>query len=161
MIRSGDFGLKPDPDFSPDERLYRRINPDQIYEGNRVLGNALEDIKERHPSCSFNRGKYSDPNDVLDPASSEYNRIAFLVAGNLPEPQPHPTDPQALYAFRLEHLPEDINYSHTEAQVTKQGKSASRVGSADLRRQLREALADKMSVLDPAISSTRAVPGAF
>jgi len=149
VIRSGDFGLKPDPNFSDDEKLYRRIKQDQIYDGNRVLGNALDDIQEKHSSCSFNRGKYSDPKDVLDSNYPEHNRVAALLAGNLPEPQPHPSDAKILYAFRLEHLPKDSNYSHSEAQVTKQGLTATKLGSADFRRQLREALADKMSVLDP------------
>ena len=150
MKITGDFGLKPDPIFAPDESLYRRINPDYIYNGNCVLGNALEDIQERHPSCSFNRSKYSEPKDVLDASHPEDNRIAHLVVSNLPGPQPHPKDPKVLYGYRVEHLPEEANYSHTEVQVTKQGTQAPRLGSAELRKHLREALAEKMSVLDPA-----------
>ena len=154
-IRGGDFGLKPDPDFAADERLYRRVKPDQISEENHVLALALDDITERHPSCSFNRSKYSDPEDVLDSNHPAYNRIAFLVAGNLPEPQSHPSNPTMMYAFRLTHLPDRDNHSHTEAQVTKQVEIASlpedatKLGSPALRRQLREALAEKMFVLAP------------
>lgn len=146
-IRTGPFGLKPDPNFDPDERLYRRVKPDQIHEG-IVLAAAVDDIQEQHPSCSFNRGKYSDPRDVLLDTHPQYNRIAFLIAGNLPEPQPHPIDPKIIYDFRLEHLPEENNYSHSEVQVTKQGTPATRLKSPELRRHLREALAEKMSILD-------------
>jgi hypothetical protein len=48
----------------------------------------------------------------------------------------------------LEHLPEEENYSHTEVQVTEGGEKATKLGSRLLRKQLREAVADKMLVLD-------------
>jgi hypothetical protein len=111
------------------------------------MGASIEDIKERHPSCSFNRGKYSNPQDVLDPDHPEMSMIAFLVAGNLPQPVPHPSDPQTKFGFRLEHLPEENNYSHSEVQVTKNATVASNLKSSEVRRHLRESLAEKMFVL--------------
>lgn len=147
MTPPSDLGLKPDPSFAQDERLYRRISPDDISEDNRVMATAVADIQERQPSCSFNRDKYSRPEDVLDKARPELNKIAFLVAGNLPEPVSHPLEPQTKFCFRLEHLPEESNYSHTEVQVTKDNTVPSKLKNAILRRDLREALADKMFVL--------------
>ena len=147
MKAPSDLGLKPDPLFGPDERLYRRILPDHISEDNHVMAAAVEDIKERHPSCSFNRGKYSNPQDVLDSDHPELSKIAFLVAGNLPEPVAHPSDPQTKFGFRLEHLPDEDNYSHSEVQVTKNATIASNLKNSEVRRHLREALADKMLIL--------------
>lgn len=149
MTAPGDLGLKPDPEFASDERLYRRIGPDHITEDSHVMAAAVDDIQERHPSCSFNRGKYSDPEDVLDPDHPDLNRIAFLVAGNLPEPVSHPLEPEKEYGFRLEHLPEEDNYSHTEVQVKKESedKVVSKLRNPELRRYLREALAEKLFVL--------------
>lgn len=146
-IPSG-LGLKPDPNFTSDERLFRRIDPDHIDQDNHVMASAVEDIQERQPSCSFNRGKYSDPEEVLDPAHPELNRIAYLMAGNLPAPVPHPVNPQDKFGFRLEHLPKETNYSHTEVQVTRNAAAASKLKNPELRRQLREALAEKMFVLE-------------
>lgn len=146
MTIANGFGLKPDPDFEVTEQLFRRVSPDQL-DGEKVLVAAVEDIKERHPSCSFNRGKYSDPEDVLDSTHPEYNRIACLTAGNLPAPIPHPTTPELIYSFCLLHIPTEENYSHSEAQVVKQGDNATQLKSPVLRRLLREALAEKMTVL--------------
>ena len=158
MSSSSELGLKPDPSFENDEKLFRRVDEQHI-QNNRVMGNALEEIREQHPSCSFNREKYSLPEQVLDPSRPEQNRIAYLVAGNLPKPELYPLDPsvpqaqKVLYAFRLIHLPEENNYSHTEAQVTKRGQDATKVGSKSVRRELREALAEKMTVLPKTASS--------
>lgn len=151
---SSDIGLKTDPYFCDDERLYRRVDPQHL-DGVRVLGNAVEDIQEKHPSCSFNRAKYSKPENVLDVRKPEQCRVAFLVAGDLPQPVPHPSDANTLYAFRVMHLPDDGNYSHSEAQVCEQGIASQKLGSKALRRSLREALADKMQALDyPRISES-------
>lgn len=149
MTAPSGLGLKPDPEFTPTERLYRRIGPEHIDEQNHVMGGAVEDITDRHPSCSFNREKYSNPEDVLDSNKPAMNRIACLVAGDLPAPVPHPLEPNKKYEFRLEHLPEEDNYSHTEVQVTKEGEGEIVNGLSNriLRRDLREKLAEKMFVL--------------
>jgi len=150
-IKNVPSDLQPDPYFDPGEKLYRRIDPQYTYEGNRVRGAALQDIQEKNPSCSFNRSKYSDPECVLDlEAYPEQTRIACLAVKNLPEPFPHnPNTPETRYGLKPIHLPEPGNYSHTEVTVTKQGNLANKIKNEITRRNLREALADEMSAFDP------------
>ncbi len=64
-------GRPVDSHFEPTEKLYRHCQGDHIV-GDRVLPQAF-----RAPDFSVNRGKYSQPEDVLMPSYERWGVVSF------------------------------------------------------------------------------------
>jgi len=58
-----------DSDFAPDEQLYLRLNP-TYFPKEYVAAKQVPLNEVRFPDFSVNRGKYSQPEDVLKPRGS-------------------------------------------------------------------------------------------
>jgi hypothetical protein len=101
-----------DNQFSPSEALYYRmsvVGP---------VGSRPEGIDIRLPEDSVNRGKYSEPGDVLYPNYFHLGVAEFPVSA-IPGPRPF-TDQQGetrTYALTVEHDPKDDNYAHSEGAL--------------------------------------------
>jgi hypothetical protein len=77
-----------------------------------MLGDRLIPLKISYTNLSTNRGKYSEPEDVIIDAPGW--GILFWRVDQIPR-DVKSDDPKATaYDFRPGHKPEDDNYSHTE-----------------------------------------------
>ena len=105
-------GRPVDPLFEPSENLYRRCQADQIV--GRILPQAF-----RSPSFSVNRGKYSEPQDVLIPSYERWGVAGFQVKD---VPSRIVSSGGTQFEFRIDHIPEEDNYSHSEVRTYKNGR---------------------------------------
>ena len=111
-----------DNHFRPDERLFLRVGISHLH-GSRLLPVALP-----LPSFSVNRGKGSQPSDVLIPScgappETSYagkGIAAFPVSAVIHPKQIHPEAPN--YSARVVHDPCDDNYFHAEVQLLDNNK---------------------------------------
>jgi len=100
-----------DSEIPPDEWLYHRVRHQKV-DGDRVLPAAV-----RLPSCSVNRAKYSDPEDVIVPQRPECNGVAEVQAGNMPEPITRPQGPS--FHFQTADCPREGNDAHAEIRLRR------------------------------------------
>jgi len=106
---------QPDPVFAPDESLYHRV-PHSHAELKEALKSSFQ-----FPQCCVNRSKYSEPYDVLfdGPDPQGYQVVSWQVrqvTGII-----EPVGDSATYECLTKHLPEELNFAHTELQTYKQG----------------------------------------
>jgi hypothetical protein len=108
-------GRPDDQEFEPTEELYHRCKEGSTYEDPaqpsawRLKPSAL-----RSPDFSVNRQKYSQPEDVLLPTYQGWGVAAFAV-GDVPASISSPG--QVGFEFRVEHVPEEENYAHSEIRT--------------------------------------------
>jgi hypothetical protein len=105
----------PDPNFDPNENLYRRYKNEHIPNGQPIA------VIIKFPNCSVNRGRYSNPDDVIQYQSPRYLRwgvMAFQVE-NVPAQLPSSTSPT--HTFIVEHTPREDNFSHSEIRAFRVG----------------------------------------
>lgn len=103
-------GRPVDPNFDPEERLYRRVpRRDFIGRDGYVLPAGV-----RFPDISVNRGKYSEPEDVV----LGYENAAAIAAARVRD-IPDRIDE---YEFRPEHVPKPQNYAHSEIRAFLGGR---------------------------------------
>ena len=129
------------------ERLFRSVALRHV-DNDRVLDSAVE-----APATSFNREKYSQPEDVLSSHRPDDNGIVVMLAGALPEPL-SPTEPGGnVYEFSVAddpNPPEDPeNDAHAEVRLARRGiayDARHRPGKS-ARQKARLALANKLRVL--------------
>ena len=118
-------GRPVDPEFSPTEDLYRRVvRPDHIGSDGFVTTAGVP-----FPDLSVNRGKYSEPEDVL---LGHGNAVAIAAAkvGDIPrEIEQH--------GFLPVHDPEPDNYSHTEIRTYRDGVHLRQKPSTTVRKEFR------------------------
>src|SRR5437867_181087 len=93
-------GRPVDPDFDPDEDLYRACTREEVHV-DRLLPERIS-----FRDWSLNRGKYSDPTDVL------IGRDGFGIATFKARDVPARLNSQSgiAFDFRLEHAPQEDNY---------------------------------------------------
>lgn len=120
-------GRQPDPRFLPSERLFRRIHPDHL-EGGQVLSAAIP-----FPDFSVNREKYSIPEDVLLDHTG-FGILAFQVR-DVP-PRLDGADDRE-FTFKVEHVPEEENYAHSEVRTYCDGERTSAKPPKALRAEFR------------------------
>lgn len=108
----------PDDEIPPDEPLYRSISAADVI-GNDVLSPAVD-----LPRCSFNRGKYSAPEDVFVAQRPDDNGIVAIAGNGLPGPVPRATG--APYEFFTADDPNPDNDAHCEVRIRPQGKAFSK-----------------------------------
>lgn len=101
-----------------EELLYRSILPEDV-EGEHIIPHAVE-----MPACSFNRGKYSRPEDVLSSVRPRETVVTKVGVGELPEPFPRQSG--EICEFHAEDDPLDENPAHCEVRLSLRGRGYSR-----------------------------------
>jgi hypothetical protein len=99
---------KPDPEFTPTERLFRRYLPSHFQNG-EFTGLAFSLTNP----MSVNRGKYSEASDAVFSETDEwaaFGVVSFQVR-HIPPKLPL-ADP--VFRFVVMHTPLRDNYSHSE-----------------------------------------------
>jgi len=134
-------GRLPDPEFEPSERLFYR------FEGNYALGSPLRGLQVRSPDFSVNREKHGGlPEYVLIPNWLGLGIAAFTVASI---PGPAVSEGGVMFSWRVEHVPEEDNYHHSEIHTFKTGLKCIKGSqvSDTIKKGFRQALAEKMQVI--------------
>lgn len=130
-------GRPVDPEFAPSERLFRAIARRDFTENGGLLPTAFE-----FPDFSVNREKYSEPADVL--LSRPTHGVAAFEVQDLPgELQ----NPDGAYQFKVEHAPEEDNYSHSEVRTYKDGRRYPKKPPRTLRTLFRLQLSARARLL--------------
>jgi len=97
------------PEFAASEMLYMRYSAEQFLEDHLNPAAIRSQLKQ-----SVNRGRFSEPEDVLFSETGEYNglgAVEFPVSA-IPDKVDQPDGPS--YTFSVQHQPEELNYSHSE-----------------------------------------------
>ncbi len=140
-------GREIDPEFEPTEPLFSRCAKKDIVEGDENSTDVLSSIAVRFPDFSVNRGKYSEPEDVLIPSVgqppdiyAQMGIVKFTVGtarwGHQPNASP------IKYEMRVEHNPDEDNYSHSEVKTYKDGNYDSGVKiNTTIKKEYRARLA--------------------
>lgn len=137
---------RTDESIPPDEPLYRSISLDDV-RGEDVLPQAVD-----LPRCSFNRSRYSKPEDVLTPKRPLDNGIAELLPGNLPDPVPRASggNPYEFLAADDPNPQEDPeNDAHCEIRIKPKGlpfNSNHKVKDKGVLAKAKDELARKMNI---------------
>ena len=110
-----------DIDFDPEELLYRRMSEKDFVEGEPFASALQFGATTGH---SVNRGRYSEPQDVLEPDCCAGGiREGFLVVSfQVREiPEKLDTDDGRKFYFRMKHDPEETCYPHSAIWCNQQG----------------------------------------
>src|SRR5262245_20663739 len=97
-------GRPVDPVFLLDESLFRRCQKSET-DGRRLLPDAIG-----FRDWSVNRGKYSEPRDVLLPHWTDWGVAAFEVRDIPPSLE---SSGGVIWNFKMHHKPEEANYAHS------------------------------------------------
>ena len=138
-----------DPQFTPAEQLFLRCPSNHLQCSNG--GRRLLPTFIRASGLSLNRGKYSFYFDVLLPGVQQetlqwlYWAVACLQVSEIPSQLQFSDTPTA---FRVEHDPDDDNYSHSEIRAYKSEKllAHNRV-TAKVKKELRQIISDRARIL--------------
>ena len=140
-----------DPEFSPKERLFRRIQPKHVLPGGRIDINAV-----RLPDISVSREKHGGkPEYVL--WGPRGGRVKYLSDWGLAVIQVMNIPPTleyggARFTFAPAHVPSSLNYYHSEIRCFDKNnmhlpKLDDRI-SKDARMRWRRKLRNRMSLLN-------------
>jgi hypothetical protein len=121
-----------DLDFDPDESLYRRIHPNY-----RTADGSINAGYLKLPTMSVNRGRYSEPEDVV--RNHPGQGIATFPVRAIPSSLRDPRE-SILYEFRVEHVPEVDNYSHSEVRTYVSDERSTAEPPAMIKKLFREAI---------------------
>lgn len=102
-----------DEPIPPEEPLYRSVSVEHVF-GPDILDSAVD-----LPRCSFNRGKYSLPEDVVTARRAKENGIVVIHGAHLPGKVPRETGEP--YEFVTQDDPIDGNDAHAEVRLCRQG----------------------------------------
>ena len=111
MTRTADLAIPSD------EQLYRSVAKDDVDENLAVLFTAVE-----VPACSFNRSRYSEPEQVLAPRPQDTGIVAITPA-ELPPPIPRGEEVPYEFIAADDPCPREDpdNEAHCEVRVRRQG----------------------------------------
>ena len=139
--RNGD---PEDQVFGEGERLYRRYRAEH-FQNQRLLPSAFQ-----FPRQSFNRGKYSSPEDVLhrDCCDGKLLPSGWGVLECLSNNLPTPIEGQDGRTFQFEaiHQPLECCYAHTEVWCKAAGGEIVDAPSPKVKEIFRVKLAQRMSI---------------
>lgn len=139
---------EPDQIFHPGERLFRRISAAHVVNG--VVTDAAVRLGFP-PACSFNREKYSAPEDVLLGTHPTLNGIVCAQVRDVEFAET--TEGNVCWETFVLHAPEAGNYAHTEVRLKRQGErynSNATPNSKVFRKLIRSRLASRLTILrDP------------
>ena len=137
-------GRPVDQEFEPSEQLYRRYKREHWVD-NHFSNTGLRFPDESGPSV--NRGKYSEPEDVLFSPSGEFNRWGVLKFRVADIPGPIEDGAGCLYLFSARHVPEDDNYAHSELWAATAGEGAKPARpSSRVKKEFRVRLSQRITV---------------
>jgi hypothetical protein len=149
-----------DPLFQADEKLFYRVDPTYEHTNKDLTSEQRVLLAVRNtmrvPRTSVNREKYCDPLDVLKPSFDDHAVVQFTVedstlsiVGGAKAKGAAPS----VFDFAPAHDPLDKddpageNYAHTELRVAKAEAQNIDEVPGFVRRQYRDAIADKASVI--------------
>ena len=132
-----------DAEFLPSELLYYRISV------LGPIGSCPEGVDIRLPENSVNRGKYSEPRDILFPNYFHLGVAEFPVS-KIPAPRTV-TDQQGktrVYELKVEHDPMEDNYAHSEVRAFREHLRVTHTGKipVDLKSEFRQLIAEAMVI---------------
>jgi hypothetical protein len=105
--------------FEPQERLFFRLPPDiDIGPDDKPDASCI-----KYPDMSVNREKESEPDDVIF-GFSGWGVAAFMVA-DVPPPLKSEGGPE--FTYKVEHVPLENNYAHSEVRTYKDGVHSRKV----------------------------------
>ncbi len=128
-----------DPVFDRGEQLFRRLSLGDVDAAGHVEPSSLQS-----PDFSVNRGKYSEPDDVvlLHPKCG----IGQFVVADVPESLRSGEGVE--FQFSVEHAPMDDNYSHSEIRSYNHGiRLAPKKPAKSIRTLFRLALVSRMKIM--------------
>ena len=145
-------GRSEDTDFPSAEALYRRYREKDLVDGKPTPLSAFRfDDNSGH---SVNRGRYSEPQDVLEPdCCNGLMRIGYVVlelaVGDIPAEITSADETRRVYNFQMKHVPKATCFAHSEIWCNQHGhirepyekppKNVRDVFAAELVRQIRNA----------------------
>jgi len=135
-------GSGVDPGFAEGELLFRRYKKEH-YQGGQLLAAAF-----KFPSQSFNRQKYSKPEDVLHPdccKGADLRDWGVLECSSTDLPTPIPGTDNRTFHFSAEHVPQECCYAHTVLLCTCGGVVVDKP-SPKVREIFRVLLSQRMKV---------------
>ena len=127
--------------FSPEENLFLRCEKHQVEGLNLIPATCFS-----FPVFSVNRGKFSEPGDVLLPKYLNWGIAKFQVQDiSLKISSNEKTE----YTFHAVHVPEEENYSHSEVGTNINGKYNKRrkIQSQKVKKEFRMHLAQRALVI--------------
>lgn len=132
-----------DPEFLPSELLYYRIAV------TGPVGSCPDGVDIRLPEDSVNRGKYSEPTDVLFPDYFHLGVAEFPVS-KIPAPRSF-TDQQGNsrgYELKVEHDPKEDNYAHSELRAFRERSRVTHTGKipVTVKSEFRQLVAEAMVI---------------
>jgi len=134
-----------DPNFDHHELLYRRCCPNEILSG-RLAPDSI-----KFPDWSVNRAKYSDPEDVQFPSSSDQVYLCCGVAGFTVSDIPSKVDSEGIFTLEIVHKPESDNYAHSELVTYKNGISGKAIKnfkvSNTIKKTFRTMLSERIKII--------------
>lgn len=135
----------PDEEIPPDEPLYRSISAAD------VIGIDVQPDAVDLPRCSFNRGKYSAPEDVFVVRRPRDNGIVAITGNELPDPVPRATgDPYEFFTADDPNPSEDPdNDAHCEVRVRPQGRpfTKNHKMNKEVHAKAQDALARRLRII--------------
>jgi len=110
-------GRPPDPDFPPDEFLYRRVPRDTWGDEDMWSNEDIDSDCIEFPDMSVERQKYGLTADSARWERGRHVDWGVLEFQVLDIPASMPFQGAFVYRMRAIHVPERRNYPHTEVQV--------------------------------------------
>jgi len=145
----------PDPEFAPNERLYRALAPG-AFDGNEVKVTALDNSFWPPRGLSCDRGRYADHPRCMTAGNSRQGwRVVFLTCRWVAEREfrfdvrvvKGKTEWRTVILV-VEHLPILGNYAHTEVRARERDREYSpRFDPRGLRNTLRQEVAAAFCII--------------
>jgi hypothetical protein len=142
-------GRAEDPDFSPNELLYRRYVQQHWIDGRF----APEGFRfSENSGQSVNRQKYSEPDDVLFLNDGTYDDdlgILEFAVRDIPVRLPENDSPA--FVFFPKHVPEELNFGHSEVWCDKEERTGRYVEpNKVVKKLLRTKISQRVFIRIPA-----------
>lgn len=133
---------KADPQFDPDETLYRRC-PQTHVDNGKVNPAAIE-----FPDYSVNRGRYSEPGDVLLEKSDGFVAVSCEVRDvPLIVPPEFKGDSSFEWTWAVMHEPLKYNFAHSEVRTYRDGVHSRKIKPPNgIKKWFRHVLSQRMAV---------------
>jgi hypothetical protein len=131
-------------EFDPQELLFLRFIQ-LIQEGGYFYPASIG-----FPDFSVNRGRFSEPEDVLLPIYLNLGIATFNVE-DIPDEKVfgEGSSQETVYSFVIVHVPEPDNYAHSEIRTKKNGvyNKKTKIKNKEVKRYFRYKLSEKIKIL--------------
>ena len=137
-------------EFKADELLYFRYGLDEFIDG-RLVSAAIH-----FPRVSVNRSTLSEPQDVLFDENGAYRGLGVIEFRVSDVPNEIDGENNSAFVFTINHVPEELNYSHSEVWSTRApGSSELKEPSKSVKLKFRIALSGKARISIVAVRNRR------